>query len=134
MHYRAVTLYLHHYFLFVCMLGWGGGFIFCKATWARTLSVTAGLAIRIHSSPHCHHLTSIFDQELKSCFKTLQAEATQYQSLSLGSYRLGFDSNPEDKPFPQLNIQGLRKYILRPALNHSPRQAMPNTTHPQEAC
>jgi len=95
--------------------------------------VTTGLVARIHSS-HCHHLTSIFDQELKSCFKPLQAEATRDQSLSLGSYRLGFDSNLGEKPLPQLNIQGLRKYILGPALNHSPHHTTPNTTHPQVTC
>ena len=82
MHYRGVVLYLYHYFLGF-FLGGGVGRVeihFLQSHMARTLSVTTGLVARIHSS-HCHHLTSIFDQELKSCFKPLQAEATRDQSL-----------------------------------------------------
>ena len=114
MHYRGVTLYLYHYFLFLFfggVGGWGvgrGEIHFLQSHMARTLSVTTGLVARIHSS-HCHHLTSIFDQELKSCFKPLQAEATRDQSLSLGSYRLGFDSNLGEKPPPSAEYPGTEK-------------------------
>ena len=51
-------------------------FIFRKATRARALSLATGLVARIQRS-RCHSLTSVSGQESKSCFKLLQAKATQ---------------------------------------------------------
>ena len=51
---------------FVSLLSAFMGIHFCKAVWARALSLATGLVVRIQCS-HCCGLTSVW--ELKSCFK-----------------------------------------------------------------
>ena len=61
----------HYFYIFVRIH-------FCKAVPARVVSLATGLVARIHSF-HCRSLTSISSQQLKTCFKSLQAEATRDQ-------------------------------------------------------
>ena len=51
------------------------GILFPRSRRARDLSLTTGLMARIRCSHHCDP-TSTSGQELKACFKQLQAEAT----------------------------------------------------------
>ena len=57
---------------------------------ARASSLTTGLVTRI-GYPHCWDSTSVSGQELKPCFKSLQAEATWDQP-----------DHQESVPFPSL--------------------------------
>ena len=65
--------------LLVSLLSVFLGILFLQSRRARTLSLTPGLVAGIRRS-HCRDPTLITGQELKPCFKPLQAEVTRDQS------------------------------------------------------